>query len=472
MITKSGGCMMKKKLLVLSSIAVGILVLSCSMVSAQGQVRDYDVDSILRNIAGAGEGTTLSRALQEAFKTNPTFLASKAEYSAARAAYRKSFADLLPSLDLGANLTFKHVRNDATIARFDTGSNDLVTDAQNLTLSQLIWDGGKTLGRVDADEFHADSKLKETYNTAAEVALDATQYYLEVIRARGIQALAERNVANHEHVLGMVTIRQRSGAGTMADVHQAEAALAEARSKWITASQNVRDTEANFANIFGVLPGVLQLPGDVLPILPATVESGIATAVENNNALKAADLGIRQREKELDAARGGFLPSISLRGGLSRSDNTAGYDQTYNDASLGVYLNLNIFNGGATRAAVSKARSLLRQAQFKREESRRAIEEDVRTAYNFMRATADLLPVLANNVDQNRKTLSSYMDQFRMGSRTLLDLLDAETSLFNAEQTLLNGKLAHTYSYYRTSLPLSTLLSTLQLEEVVRVEEE
>jgi len=137
-----------------------------------------------------------------------------------------------------------------------------------------------------------------------------------------------------------------------------------------------------------------------------------------------------------------------------------------------VYLNLNIFNGGATRAAVSKARSLLRQAQFKREESRRAIEEDVRTAYNFMRATADLLPVLANNVDQNRKTLSSYMDQFRMGSRTLLDLLDAETSLFNAEQTLLNGKLAHTYSYYRTSLPLSTLLSTLQLEEVVRVEEE
>jgi outer membrane protein TolC len=59
-----------------------------------------------------------------------------------------------------------------------------------------------------------------------------------------------------------------------------------------------------------------------------------------------------------------------------------------------------------------------------------------------------------------------------MGSRTLLDLLDAETSLFNAEQALLNGKLAHTYSYYRASLPLSTLLSVLQLEEAVMVDDE
>jgi adhesin transport system outer membrane protein len=461
---------MKKNFLVLFTVIAGIVCLAGSAALAQQQVHDYDVDSILRSVAGRGDGTTLTKALQEAFKTNPTFLASREEYAASRAAYRKTFGKLLPSLDLGANLSLRHVRNDATIARFGDGTNDIVTDAQNLTLSQLLWDGGTTSGSVEAGELHADSKLKEAYNTAAEVALDATQYYLEVIRARGILALAERNVANHEHVLGMVTIRQKSGAGTMADVHQAEASLAEARSKWITASQNVQDSEANFANIFGSLPGVLQLPGDVLPVLPATVESGISMALENNDALKAADLGIQQRQKELESAKGGFLPRISLRGALGRSDNTSGFDQTYNDASIGLYFNLNLFNGGSTRAAVSEARSLLHQAQFKREENRRAIEEDVRTAYNFMRATSDLLPVLRSNVDQNRKTLSSYFDQFRMGSRTLLDLLDAETSLFVAEQALLNGRIAQINSYYRACLPLSNLLSVLQLEEVAKIE--
>jgi outer membrane protein TolC len=89
-----------------------------------------------------------------------------------------------------------------------------------------------------------------------------------------------------------------------------------------------------------------------------------------------------------------------------------------------------------------------------------------------MTATGDLLPVLADNVEQNAKTLLSYFDQFRMGSRTLLDLLDAEKSLFVAEQALLNGKLANIYSFYRTCLPLSTLLEVLQLEEVAKVEEE
>ncbi len=463
---------MKGKHCVLSVIVLGLTCLLATAAFGQSEVRQYDVDSVLKGVTGGGQGATLPAALQEAFKTNPTFLASKAEYSAARAAYRKSFGELLPSLSLTASTSFKHVRNDGTINRFSGGSNDIVTDEQKLSLSQLVWDGGATTGRVDADELHADSKLKEAYNKAAEVALDATQYYLDVIRARGILELSRRNVGNHEQVLEMVSMRQRSGAGTKADVYQAEAALAEARSKHIHAEQAVRDTEANFANVFGALPGVLQLPGKESAILPATIESGIDMALENNDAIKAADLGIQQREKKLASARGALLPSISLRGSLGRADNTSGFDESYHDASLGMYLNFTIFDGGSNRATIAEARSLLRQAQFKREETRRAIEEDVRTAYNFMRATADLLPVLADNVDQNAKTLSSYFDQFRMGSRTLLDLLDAEKSLFAAEQTLLNGKLAHVYSFYRTCLPLSTLLTVLQLEEVAKVEEE
>lgn len=472
MIMKRGGKVMKRKPIVLSFVVLGLTCLLATAAFGQSEVRQYDVDSVLRNVTGGGEGTTLSKALQEAFKTNPTFLATKAEYAAARAAYRKSFGALLPSLDFAASASFRHVRNDATIERYSGGSNDLVVDDQRISLSQLIWDGGATMGRVDADGLHADSKLKEAYNTAAEVALDATQYYLEVVRARGILELSRRNVGNHEHVLKMVSIRQRSGAGTMADVYQAEAALAEARSKQIQAEQNVRDAEANFANAFGALPGVLQLPDKQPAGLPATIESGIGLALENNDAIKAADLGIQQREKELDSARGALLPSLSLRGDLGRSDNTSGFDESYNDASIGLYLKFNIFDGGSNRAAIAEARSLLRQSQFKREETRRAIEQDVRTAYNFMTATADLLPVLADNVDQNAKTLTSYFDQFRMGTRTLLDLLDAEKSLFVAEQALLNGKVAHTYSFYRTCLPLSTLLSVLDLEEVAKVEEE
>jgi adhesin transport system outer membrane protein len=472
MIMKRGGKSMKGKIFVLFVFVLSLTCLLATAAFGQSEVRQYDVDSVLRNVTGGGAGTTLSTALQEAFTTNPTFLASKAEYSAARARYRKSFGALLPALNFSASASLRHVRNDGTISRFSGGSNEVVADEQKISLSQLIWDGGATMGNVAADELHADSKLKEAYNKAAEVALDATQYYLEVVRARGILELSRRNVDNHKQVLEMVSIRQRSGAGTKADVYQAEAGLAEAMSKQIHAEQSVRDAEANFANTFGALPGVLQLPGKEPSILPATIESGIGTALENNDALKAADLGIQQREKKLDSARGALLPSVSLRSSLGRSDNTSGFDESYHDASIGMYVNFTIFDGGSNRAAIAEARSLLRQAQFKREETRRAIEQDVRTAYNFMRATADLLPVLADNVDQNAKTLSSYLDQFRMGSRTLLDLLDAEKSLFVAEQALLNGKLAHTYSFYRTCLPLSTLLEVLQLEEVAKVEEE
>jgi len=463
---------MKKKIFVLSCAVLALISFMVPTALAQVQVEDYDVDSILRSVSTGTGSMTLTRALEDAFRTNPTVLASKADYASARAAYRKSFGSFLPSLDFTAAATLRHARNDATIVRSSGGSNDYFMDSQKLALSQLIWDGGATAGRVDADELHAGSKLRQAYNIAEEVALHASQYYLEVIRNRGILELSRRNVENHEHVLGMVTIRQHSGAGTMADVYQAEAALAEARSKQIQAEQNVHDAEANYGNVFGMLPGVLRLPESGAITLPMTVEAGITMALERNNALKAADLGVQQREKELESAEGSLLPRISLDGSLGRSDNTSGFDQTYSDASIGLFLKFNIFNGGASRAAISEARSLLHQAQFKREETRRSIEQDVRTAYNFMRATGDLLPVLGGNVTQNRKTLASYLDQFRMGTRTLLDLLDAETSLFTAEQALLNGKVANIYSFYRTCLPLSSLLSTLKLDAAVKIEQD
>ena len=94
---------------------------------------------------------------------------------------------------------------------------------------------------------------------------------------------------------------------------------------------------------------------------------------------------------------------------------------------------------------------------------RREVTEDVVTAYNFYKATWELVPVLKETVDKNAEVVTGYADQFRMGRRTLLDLISAQKTLFSSQQVYMNGLVAHTFSYYRVLAPLSSLLKNLNI---------
>ena len=126
-------------------------------------------------------------------------------------------------------------------------------------------------------------------------------------------------------------------------------------------------------------------------------------------------------------------------------------------------VSFNLYSGGSDAAAIREAKSERLKALAETEEVRRKVEEDVRTAYSFHKATGDLLPVLRNLTDENAKVVNSYADQFRMGKRTLLDLVSAQRSLFSSQQVYLNAMTAHTFSYYRICMPMSLLMTTLDV---------
>lgn len=124
-------------------------------------------------------------------------------------------------------------------------------------------------------------------------------------------------------------------------------------------------------------------------------------------------------------------------------------------------VSFNLYSGGSDRAAIREAKSEVSKAVQDAEEVRRLVEENVTTAFNFYQATGNLLPILRDLTNENADIVVSYADQFRMGKRTLLDLVSAQKSLFSAQQVYLNAMAAHTFSYYRICMPISALMSTL-----------
>lgn len=413
------------------------------------------------NASGPSSGIGLSSAIKEALKDNPQFLFSHFDFASSKANWRAEYGNLLPQLDLSASFGATRTRNDATISRFDSESGSAMTNRQRLVLSQLIYDGGVTSSSVEAAKFFSESKKHEHFKKAEQVALLATQSFVEVIRNRGLVELCKQNISEHEYIAELTRIRLSSGGGSRADVSQAEAALEEARSRLIQANQGLADAEAGYVEVFGVTPGSLAMPERLAGAVPISIPQGAALALSSDNALKAAEFGLKQKGEEVEAAKGVFMPRMSVELSAGRSNNIAGYSESYNDLTGLLNVDYNLFNGGSDREALRRARHEQSKARQEVKRVRREVVKDMEYAYNFYMATWELLPVLKEAVDKNAEVVAGYAYQFRMGKRTLLDLVSAQKALFSSQQVYLNGHVAHTFSYYRILAPMSALLKNL-----------
>jgi outer membrane protein, adhesin transport system len=419
-----------------------------------------DVDSMLSKVV-SDNGVTLQSAIQAAMENNPTFLGSKHAYSSSHEAYLKSFGALLPQVDFVARGGYAAIRNDTTIAMYSDELGKEWSNEMRVVLSQLIFDGGLTSSKVEADKLLSQSRKEELFNTVEDVGLTATQYFMEVIRNRALLELCENNITQHAGILELTRVRLDSGGGTEVDVNQAEASLEEAKSRLVQARQNLADAEAGYLKLFGSKADKLVMPERPVQAIPQSIEEGIALAMDNNRALKAARLAILQKESEAESAKGLYMPKLHANLSGGRSENTGGYEQYYHDVAAMLQVSFNLYNGGSDQAAIREAKSEASKAVQDAEEVRRSVEENVRTAYNFHQATGSLLPILRDLTNENADIVVSYADQFRMGKRTLLDLVSAQKSLFSAQQVYLNAMAAHTFSYYRICMPISALMDTL-----------
>lgn len=445
-----------------------VICISPALVRAQGDgsgVRGgafgaTAVESMLGGVA-ANNGVTLQAALQDAIETNPSFLARKHAYSSSHEAYLKSFGALLPQVDFVARGGYAAIRNDTTIALYGNSLGKEWSSDMRVVLSQLIFDGGMTSSKVEADKYLSQSRREELFNAAEDVGLTATQYFMEVIRNRALIELCENNITQHAGILELTRVRLSSGGGTQVDVDQAQASLEEAKSRLVQARQGLADAEAGYLKLFGVKADKLAMPDRPVQAIPQSLDAGVALAMDNNRALKAARLAIRQRESEAESAKGLYMPKLQANLSGGRSENTGGYEQHYHDVSAMLQVSFNLYNGGSDRAAIREAKSEVSKAVQDAEEVRRLVEENVATAFNFYQATGNLLPILRDLTNENADIVVSYADQFRMGKRTLLDLVSAQKSLFGAQQVYLNAMAAHTFSYYRICMPISALMSTI-----------
>ena len=296
------------------------------------------------------------------------------------------------------------------------------------------------------------------------IGLRAVAAFLGVIRAQRLVDLAQTNVERHQEVAEKIKIQVDSGGGNAADLDQAEGRLSFAEATLVAITGGLRDAESAFLEVIGEPPDeTLVLPIVSPDVLPQDSEDAVKQAFDSSPTLLASIENVKAQRESFEATQASFRPRFSFDVSGSRNENVGGSPGSSNDFAALVVMTYNIFRGGADRASRRAAGALLPEAEQREIETRRLIEQNARVSYTGYWTSSQRVLVLKSQVESTEKALDAYYEQFALGRRTLLDLLDVEGEVFNARSALTDGEMSVLQSHHTLLAATGRLLNVLDV---------
>ncbi|PLX71278.1 MAG: channel protein TolC [Desulfuromonas sp.] len=331
-------------------------------------------------------------------------------------------------------------------------------------LTQLLYDGKETTSMVDIEQAKLNSAAFRTFDNAEAIALDAIIAHLEVYRQRELLGLAVKNVADHEEILDKLKERQEAGAGSIADVDQANSRLARANASLAETRRDLRIAEANYIKVVGKQPGELVTYHTPKNIIAKNLEDALKASLASNPKVKALDANIEEAKRRIALSKSGFLPKIHLELSSSYEDQVESSETYEHNNQAMLRVRWNITNGGADIADRKAATARKFQAASSRNDQQDSIIEETRATWAELESARSQVVSYGDAVNFSQKALDSYLKQFNVGQRTLLDVLDARNELFQNSGLLVTAMLNETVAIQRLLALSGQLTSSLNVE--------
>jgi len=389
-------------------------------------------------MAGTASADTLRDALVSSYRTNPTLTAQRQalEVTDSTVAIAKAAGRPQVSATVGLNRTL-------------TQSGLLINGGKGPTLSvgvdvsYPLFQGGAVKNSVRAAETRVQAGRATLQAVEGDVFTQAVTAYMDVIRDRSIVELNQNNVRVLETNLQATQDRFQIGDLTRTDVAQSEARLQLGRSQLATSQGQLTASEATYRQIIGHAPGVLA-PPPPLPPLPTTADEAVRIALANNPDLISVSRQAIASGYDVNVARAGRLPTLSVVGGETYVNNIAGNNGAFgnkgNATTIGLSARVPIFQGGLPAARIRQAQAQQGQVLEQVVGTERAVVQAARAAFATYDAAQRAIQAETVAVQANELALEGNRAEQTVGTRTIIEVLNAEQELLNSQVALVSAK--------------------------------
>ncbi|GHD25183.1 TolC family outer membrane protein [Parahalioglobus pacificus] len=411
------------------------------------------------SIHSSAQIASFEEAVKEAVVYSPRVNAAWYNLMATSEARRAAQGGYLPSVDVFAD----YGREERETPLIDFG--DYSRDAVRLSVTQMLFDGFETRDQVQALGFDRLSQYYQLQGASQEAALEAAEAYLDTARFQQLVEYAKENYIVHRQVYDKIAERTGGGVSQGVDLEQAAARIALAESNLLTELTNLHDVSARFQRVVGQAPAdALTIPTVPVGMIPEMREAALLMAYDKSPEIDAAIENLRSAQSQLNRTNAPFMPRLDLRYRNEVEHDTDGIDGRFDIEAIELVLNYNLFRGGADSARKREFYNLYNAAIEERKQACINVRQNTMIAFNDIQALEDQVIFLNNQLLSQDKTRRAYNDQFDLGQRTLLDLLDSQNEYFDAQRAAMTARTNLMSAQARTLANIGILTQAMSVD--------
>lgn len=381
---------------------------------------------------------SFEEALARAYQTNPVLQAARASLRATDEQVALANSGWRPSVNATAGIG----SSDQKLAGngMFSGSDTLSPRDAGITVTQPIFRGFRTSAAVDAAEAQVRVGRALLRNAEQQTLFEAAKAYLDVVQDQKVLELTGNNEKVLQEQLDATNSRFQIGEVTKTDISQSEARLNAATAQRVRAEGDLSNDIATFSRVVGDFPERLQQPKLTL-LNPTSVDEAVALAEKNYPAVVAALNGHDAAKADVTAARGSLLPEINLVGSTSRAwDQSLLIPNRQDETTIMARITIPLYRAGSDYAKTRAAQQTTMQKRLELEDIRNRARELATRSWRDLQTARAAIKYHQSEVTAADLALHGVKEELKAGTRTTLDVLNADQELLNAKVHLVRAE--------------------------------
>ncbi len=402
--------------------------------------------------AGQAVAQSIEDAMTAAYLNNPTLRSERASLRAADEDVAQAVSNWRPTVELTAH-TGREI-SESSESSGEPGKQYNSQSSYSLDVTQSLFRGGQTMAGVSEAEntvLGARARLTDVEQT---ILLEAATAYLDIVRDAAVLDLNINNEAVHIRQLEATQDRFQVGEITRTDVHQSEARLATATADRVQSETQLQAARSSYLNVTGdVAPSAFSMP-PLPPGVPESKDIAIAEAVVNNPTVMAARYDERAAIDNVDTVRGELLPEIWVTASTGRNLNSSGGSTSVDTHEALITMNMPLYQSGSVYARLRAAKQQVAALRQNVDQARRNVTEQATVAWENLISARARVESFRTAIQAAEVAFEGVEREAAVGSRTVLDVLDAE-------QELLDARVSYIRAQYDEAVAMYQLLSSM-----------
>ena len=381
----------------------------------------------------AASAETIASALSKAYVGNPQLKAEQARQRATDEQVPQAKSGWRPTVT--ANAEVAKIYQDSSAG----GKTDFLSRDFQITLSQPVFDGFQTENALREAEATVLAGNQNLLAVEQQVLLDGATAYMNVIRDREIVNYRRTSLNNFDEQLRAAKARLDAGEITITDVSQARARASQSRSDLAVAIGNLQTSVANYIRIIGDKPRRLQFPR-LSPRVPKTLRAAIDISGETNPQILAAAFNEEAAAANIGVRKSDLLPKLNFEALYQVSTNATSISGTTETGIIQGTLSVPIYQSGSVYSRLREAKHTASQRRLEVLDAHRQVREQVVSAWHLLKAATATIAAARDAVQANQVALNGVREEARVGTRTTLDVLDAQNELVDSQVALATAR--------------------------------